>query len=271
MAMMSINNTFFISHGSPSISVDDSITARKFLKGWKEHVLEETPKAILVVSGHWETPQPTLCAVDGLFDTTHDFYGYPPPMYKLKYPAQGATELAKRAQELLKGSGFNPVFTDEERGLDQGAWVPLMLMYPEAGIPVCVLSVQMHMDATHHFNMGRALTSLKDEGVLIIGSGGVINNMKEMHHSRFEPVQSWASEFDGWLEDALTSGRFQDVNEYLKKAPHAERAQPFPDHIYPLHVALGAAGENAKAELIHRSWDWATLSYSSYKFTDSPV
>ncbi|KMT13945.1 hypothetical protein BVRB_4g077820 [Beta vulgaris subsp. vulgaris] len=261
-----IMETFYISHGSPMLAIDDSIPARHFLKSWREKIYDQKPKAILIISGHWETHEPTVNAVDRC-DTIYDFYGFPAPMYKLKYPAPGAPELAKRVQELLKESGLKRVHIDKKRGLDHGAWVPLMLMYPQADIPVCQLSIQMNKDATYHYNMGQALAPLKEEGVLIIGSGSATHNLRILNRDASGEVAPWAGEFDKWLEEALISGRHEDVNMYLQKAPHAKKAHPMPDHFYPLHVALGAAGEHAKGELVHRSWGLGTLSYASYKFT----
>nr|QED20613.1 4,5-dioxygenase-like protein [Rhombophyllum nelii] len=259
--------TFYVSHGSPMLSVEESLPARQFFKSWREKILSEKPNSILIVSAHWETDHPTLTATDGCLDTIHDFYGFPAPLYKLKYPAPGAPELATRAQELLISAGFKGARLDKKRGLDHGAWVPLLLMYPEADIPVCQLSIQLHKDARHHYNMGRVLAPLREEGVLIIGSGSATHNLRALDYKAGNGVVPWAGEFDKWLEDALISGRYEDVNEYVKKAPHAKKAHPMPDHFYPLHVAMGASGENSKAELVHRSWSLGTLSYASYKFT----
>lgn len=128
------------------------------------------------------------------------------PCYQIKYPAPGAPELARRVKELLLASGFNRVDEDKTRGLDHGAWVPLMLMYPEANIPVCQLSVQSDRDGTYHYNMGRALAPLKEEGVLIIGSGSATHNLRALEF-KGDSVVSWASEFDTWLKDALLQGR----------------------------------------------------------------
>ncbi|CAK9165847.1 unnamed protein product [Ilex paraguariensis] len=185
----------------------------------------------------------------------------------LKYEAPGAPELAKRVKEMLLASGLEQVNEDEKRGLDHGAWVPLMLMFPEADIPVCQLSVQTNKDATYHYNLGRALAPLKEEGVLIVGSGATTHNLRALRQSSDNSVASWAEEFDTWLREALLSGRYEDVNQYAEKAPHAKVAHPWPDHFYPLHVAMGAAGKKAKAELIHHSWSLNSLSYASYKFT----
>lgn len=126
---------------------------------------------------------------------------------QLKYPAPGAPELAHKVKKLLNESGFNRVHEDKKRGLDHGAWVPLMLMYPEADIPVCQLSVQTHLDATHHYNLGRALASLKDEGVLIVGSGSATHNLRSMRDNA-DSVASWAIEFADWLKDSLLNGRY---------------------------------------------------------------
>ncbi|CAL4953423.1 unnamed protein product [Urochloa decumbens] len=263
-------DTFFLSHGSPTLSIDESIPARHFFKSWLPARVagDSPPRAILVVSGHWETATPAVNVIRGSNDTIHDFYGFPKPMYQLKYPAPGAPDLAQRTKELLQQAGFGPVKEDHSRGLDHGAWVPLMLMYPDANIPVCQLSVQTDRDGTYHYNLGKALAPLREEGVLILGSGSATHNLRKMGPPD-APVPQWAAEFDAWLKDALLNGRYEDVNWYEEKAPHGKVAHPWPDHFYPLHVALGAAGESAKAEQIHQSWTNATLSYASYRFTTS--
>ncbi|KAK7268991.1 hypothetical protein RIF29_21705 [Crotalaria pallida] len=261
---MAMKETFYISHGSPTLSIDEKIPARKFLKSWKE-VFPQRPSSILVISGHWDTDVPSVNVVDHN-DTIYDFYGFPNVMYQLKYPAPGAPQLAKRVKELLHASGFSRVDEDTKRGLDHGAWVPLMLMYPEADIPVCQLSISSHKDGTYHYNMGKALASLKDEGVLIIGSGSATHNLRAMD-PRNNPPPTWAVEFNSWLIDSLIGGRYEDVNQYHKKAPYAKMAHPSPDHFFPLHVAIGAAGENSKAKLIHDTWDLGSISYASFGFT----
>ncbi|KAH8510910.1 hypothetical protein POPTR_004G135200v4 [Populus trichocarpa] len=258
-------DTVYISHGSPMMAIDESIPARQFLKSWQQTVLKERPKAILVISGHWDTKEPTVNVVN-INDTIYDFYGFPKPMYQLKYTPPGAPQLAKRVKELLMENGFKHVHEDKKRGVDHGTWVPLMFMYPEADIPVCQLSVQSDRDGTYHYNMGKALAPLKEEGILVMGSGATTHNLGAMHPEG-TPVPSWASQFDTWLKNALLEGRYEDVNHYDSRAPYGKKAHPWPDHFYPLHVAMGAAGENAKAKLLHHSWGNGTLSYASYKFT----
>ncbi|PKA51805.1 4,5-DOPA dioxygenase extradiol-like protein [Apostasia shenzhenica] len=257
-------DTFFISHGSPRMLIKE-MPARRFLESWKAEHFPAAPKAILVVSAHWETAEPAVNFIEGPNGAIHDFTNFPKHMYELKYPAPGAPEIAKRVKQLLHEAGFDGVEEDSSRGLDHGAWVPLMLMYPEANIPVCQLSVQPSKDGTHHYNVGKALAPLRDEGVLIFGSGSATHNLN-LQGPDDEPPPTWAMDFDKWLTDSLINGRHEDVKQYEEKAPNAKTAHPEPEHFYPLHVALGAAGERAKAELIHHSWGCWSISYSSYRF-----
>ncbi|KAG9457167.1 hypothetical protein H6P81_001675 [Aristolochia fimbriata] len=258
-------DTFFVSHGAPTLAIDESVPARHFLKSWQEKILATRPRGIVVVSGHWDTAEPTVNVVHRN-DTIYDFYGFPKPMYQLKYPAPGSPELAKKVKDLLTNAGFKGVKEDKRRGLDHGAWVPLMLMYPEADIPVVQLSVQSERDGTHHYNMGRALAPLRHQGVLILGSGSATHNLRAIGRDG-GPILPWALAFDTWVKEALIGGRHEDVNHYDVKAPSAKMAHPWPDHFYPLHVALGAAEEKAKAEAIHESWQLGSLSYASYRFS----
>ncbi|EAY76699.1 hypothetical protein OsI_04653 [Oryza sativa Indica Group] len=266
-------DTFFLSHGTPTLSIDDTMPAQHFFRSWLPAAVAgaQPPRAILIVSGHWETATPTVNVVRGNNDTIHDFegYGFPKSMFQLEYPAPGAPDVAKKAKELLEQAGFGPVKEDHGRGLDHGAWVPLMFMYPEANVPVCQLSLQTGHDGAYHYDLGRALAPLRDDGVLILGSGNATHNLSCMAPvAEGTPVPQWAAEFDGWLQEALLAGgRHDDVKQYEEKAPHGKMAHPSPDHFLPLHVALGAAGEDAKAELIHHSWYNATLSHASYRFT----
>ncbi|XP_027359126.1 extradiol ring-cleavage dioxygenase-like isoform X2 [Abrus precatorius] len=259
-----LKETFYISHGSPTLAIDDSVPAWKFLSSWKE-LFPPRPSSILIISGHWDTHVPTVNVVDQNH-IIEDFYGFPQAMSTLKYPAPGAPHLAKRVKELLIASGFSRVDEDRKRGLDHGAWVPLMLMYPEADIPVCQLSVSSKRSGIYHYNMGKALAPLKDEGVLIIGSGNATHNLRAMTY-RNSPPPPWATAFISWLKSSLLDGRYEEINQFEENAPYAKVAHPWPDHFFPLNVALGAAGEKAKAKLVHDSWDYGSVSYASFGFT----
>ncbi|XP_059651030.1 4,5-DOPA dioxygenase extradiol-like [Cornus florida] len=266
---MDFKETFFISHGPPTALTDKSSPVRHYMESWKEKILRQKPTSILVVSAHWRTAEPSVNVVDR-HDTIYDFVGFPECLYKLKYPAPGAPELAKRVKEVLMASGIKCVAEDNSRGLDHATWVPLMLMYPEVDIPVCELSVLTDKDGTYHYNIGKALAPLKEEGILIIGSGSTTHNLGSRLESEDGSFSSCAAEFDDWLKEALLTGRFEDVNHDEEKAPHSKRAHPKPYHFLTLHVAMGAAGENAKAELIHHSWSQNTgRSLAAYKFMTS--
>uniref|UniRef100_A0A0D3A892 Extradiol ring-cleavage dioxygenase class III enzyme subunit B domain-containing protein n=2 Tax=Brassica TaxID=3705 RepID=A0A0D3A892_BRAOL len=156
-------------------------------------------------NGDWSSPPNTVLRNS----TIHDFYGFPDPMYKLKYEAPGAIELGKRVKELLMGEGgMKRVDEDKNRGLDHGGWVPLMLMYPEVDIPVCQLSVQSSQSGIYHYNMGKALAPLKDKGVLIIGSGSATHNLRKLDFNITNgSAVPWALAFDHWLRDSLLQGR----------------------------------------------------------------
>ncbi|KAM1153082.1 hypothetical protein FF1_035577 [Malus domestica] len=175
---MAVKDTFYLSLGSPTLSIDDAIPARKLPQSWNQTVYPHKPTSILIISAHRETAVPTVNSISGRHDTIYDFYGFPKSMYQLKYPAPGSPHLANRVMQLLTSSGFGPADVDSKRGINHGAWVPLMLMYLERDIPVCQLSIQTERDAAYHYNMDRVLAPLKDEGVLIVGSGSATHNLR---------------------------------------------------------------------------------------------
>ncbi|GAQ83165.1 4,5-DOPA dioxygenase extradiol [Klebsormidium nitens] len=263
-APATIISPLFLSHGSPTLPISDTPT-RTFLEGLGRQI-SPVPKAILAVSAHWTTSEPSVTLTNAP-ETIHDFYGFPAVLYEQRYPVPGAPELARRTASLLRAAGL-PVREDKKRGLDHGAWVPLKLMYPEAQIPVVQLSVMPDKDAAFHFRLGQALAPLKEEGVLVMGSGGVVHNLGEVF-GRTPAAKgdgNWARDFADWLDLALMEKRFSDVCSYLEKAPHARRAHPSPEHFLPLHVALGAAGEDAEARQLHDSWEFKVLGLTSYEF-----
>lgn len=248
--------TLFVSHGSPMLAVDESQPAHTFLKGLGASL--PRPKAILVISAHWETAAPRITGAMHL-DTIHDFYGFPEPLYELRYPAPGEHALAKDVAQLLQP----PAGVDLVRGLDHGAWVPLMLMYPQHDIPVLQLSLQTPLGTEHHLKIGEALKRLRERGTLILGSGGATHNLREYFHggNDRQPYE----EFTEWLRDALTRGDRDALLNYRQRAPQAERCHPTEEHFLPLFVALGAGGP--KVRRLHHSFDH-TLAMDSYIFED---
>jgi len=230
------------------------------------HSLAESlprPKAILAVSAHWFTEQPLLGGATEP-ETIHDFYGFPEAFYRITYPAPGAPALADKTLGLLQAARI-PAAIDRGYGLDHGAWVPLMSFYPEADVPVAQLSVQPRLNARWHYQLGAALQSLRDEGVLILASGGATHNLREIDPTG-GPPPGWATAFDDWLGNALESHDLDTLLDWQVKAPQARRAHPSPEHFLPLFVALGAAGEGAPAARIHRGFTLGGLSMSAFRF-----
>lgn len=202
------------------------------------------PRAILVVSAHWDTPHPVL-SIAAQPETIHDFHGFPPQLYALRYPAPGAADLARRAAQLIDDAGLGPAALGE-RGRDHGAWAPLRFIYPKHDIPVTQLAVQSHLGPRHHYNLGRALAPLAREGVLIAGSGGISHNLREWRSVAQGSPPAWMSEFVSWVRLSLERGDHESLIDYVNRAPHAARNHPTDEHFLPLYVALGAAGPGAR-------------------------
>jgi len=252
----------FVSHGSPTMPLEQT-AANGFLRSLGPTL--GRPDAILMVSAHWDTGRPAVSAAERP-ETIYDFYGFPPELYRLRYPAPGAPQLAQRVAGLLKQSGL-PVDIDPARGLDHGAWTPLILMYPEADIPVTQLSIQSPLGPAHHVRLGEALRPLRDEGVLIVASGGATHNLRELRFQRGNPVpQPWTAEFNEWLADALRSRRMEDLVDYRARAPHAVRNHPTDEHLIPLYVALGAGDPGGRTQRLHSSIDSGVISMDAWRF-----
>ncbi len=252
----------FVSHGAPTLPLTD-VPARRFLEGLGAG-LPGRPRAILMVSAHWETVRPRVNAV-AINATIHDFGGFPEALYRLQYPAPGSPALARRVAALLGDAGM-PVDIDTERGLDHGAWVPLMMMYPAADIPVVQLSVQPHLGPAHHLALGQALRSLRDEGVLVIASGSFTHDLSQFRQPLPPTEPDWVREFAGWFDAALIGHRIDDLLHYRRLAPHAVANHPTDEHLLPLFVALGAGGADAPVTHLHTSTTFSVLRMDAYAF-----
>ena len=221
------------------------------------------PRAILIASAHWETELPLLTGSTRP-ETIHDFYNFPEPLYRLRYPAPGAPGVAQRARELLAGAGFDSGI-DPERGLDHGAWSPLLYMYPEADVPVTQISLQSALGPKHHLELGKALQPLHAENVLVIGSGHLTHNLRDWARGQGEPA-AYVPEFQDWVKQKLESGDFETLAAYRSLSPHGVRAHPTDEHFLPLFVALGAAAEG-KAERVYDAVDSGVLAMDAYVFS----
>ncbi len=254
----------FLSHGAPDLILSDN-PARSFFR--QLPAAFGKPKAILAVSAHWETAEPAVNAVE-TNATIHDFGGFPAELYAMQYPAPGSATLAERVAGLLKLAGF-PVRTDKQRGLDHGAWVPLIVAYPDADIPVVQLSVQSRLGPAHHLAVGRALAALRAEGVLVMGSGSFTHNIDEYVRGPRgweDGEPEWVTAFSDWLGCAILENRLDDLLRYREIAPYAEKNHPADEHLLPLYVALGAAGDRAQAQQVHRSAAGGVVRLDAFAF-----
>ncbi|BDU15799.1 DODA-type extradiol aromatic ring-opening family dioxygenase [Lysobacter auxotrophicus] len=254
--------SLFLSHGSPMLAVQDS-PAGRFLDGLGQQL--PWPKAIVVASAHFTTGQP-MVGSHAQPETVHDFGGFPAQLYALRYPAPGAPDLATGIAQRLNDAGV-PTRIREQHGLDHGVWVPLRRMYPQADIPVVPLSVMPHGDAAQHVAIGRALAPLRDEGVLVIGSGGFVHNLGELDWRHADaPLTPWAAEFAQWMREKLQARDIDALIEWESRAPHARRAHPTVEHLMPLFVALGAGGDAASVRTLHRSHEFGSLALDAFAF-----
>ncbi|MDZ7905371.1 MAG: class III extradiol ring-cleavage dioxygenase [Cypionkella sp.] len=258
--------TYFISHGGGpwpwipnmrAMFVNLEASLKAMVAEWAEK-----PRAILMISGHWEGEEAAVMAHPNP-PMVYDYHGFPPETYQIQYPAPGAPDLAARALALLKGAGIG-AHLDTTQGFDHGTFAPLAVMYPNADVPVFQISLLKSYDPAAHLAMGRALAPLREEGVVIIGSGLSFHNLR-----MFGPAAKAPSEaFDAWLGDAMAAPPTQRSQLMLdwESAPMARICHAEEDHLVPLFVALGAA-EDAKATRIYHDKDLlGGVTASSYRF-----
>ncbi len=264
--------TYFISHGGgpwPWLTAEmpgvydrlaDSLRAMP-------RELGATPRAVLAVSGHWE--EDAFAVMSGAEPPmVYDYSGFPAHTYRIKYPAPGSPEVAARVRELLARAGIG-TREDETRGFDHGVFAPLRVIYPEADVPVLQLSIRRGYDPEEHLAAGRALAPLRDEGVLILGSGLSYHNLRQ-----FGPGARGASkEFDEWLTDAVCASAGEGRNQKLRRwaeAPSARAAHPREDHLIPLMLAAGAAEDERGERVYHEDSFFGGITVSSFRFGVTP-
>jgi aromatic ring-opening dioxygenase catalytic subunit (LigB family) len=259
---------YFISHGGgPWPFIEESREKYAILTQALQDIprqLPEKPKAILMVSAHWEADGGFLIMGNPKPPMYYDYYNFPEHTYHIQYPAPGSTSLAQRVMQLLNTAQL-PCALDIERGFDHGAFVPLSVMYPQADIPVVQVSLETHFNPDLHFELGHALAPLRDEGVLILCSGLSYHNLREIRTVGAQP----SAEFDAWLQKVVVNGPPADRLDQLRqwdKAPSARRAHPREDHLMPLLVAAGAAPEETAVCVHHEVTAFANITASSFRF-----
>jgi 4,5-DOPA dioxygenase extradiol len=254
--------TLFISHGSPTFAIEPGRAGPALA------ALGATlprPKAVLIVSPHWMTREPRVATTPAP-KTIHDFGGFPDALYQLNYPAPGAPEVAARAIEVLRAAGW-AAEADPQWGLDHGAWVPLRYLSPRADVPVFQVSLPARLDGARAYAYGQALAPLADEGVLIVGSGSLTHNLYEVRFDAPEAQgETYATEFAAWIAQTLRNRDHVGLQQTMAMAPHAQRAHPTAEHLWPLMVAAGAAGADAPVTRIDGGITYGVLSMDAYQF-----
>ncbi|MCV4261605.1 DODA-type extradiol aromatic ring-opening family dioxygenase [Pseudomonas capsici] len=251
--------SLFISHGSPMLALEPGESGPVLARLASEM---PAPKAIVIVSAHWESnelivngnPQP---------ETWHDFGGFPAALFAVQYPARGLPTLSAEVVELLTANGL-PARIDSRRPFDHGVWVPLSLMYPQADIPVVQVSLPSRQGPALQTRVGQALSSLREQGVLIIGSGSITHNLRKLDwNAGPESIEPWAKAFRDWMIERLENDDEAALHDYRALAPHAVRNHPSDEHLLPLYFARGAGG---RFSIAYQGFTMGALGMDIYRF-----
>lgn len=255
--------SLFVPHGAPTFALTPGAAGAALRE---QAAALPRPRAIVMVSAHWDTAMPTV-GVAGKLDTIHDFWGFPEPLYRLNYPASGCREAANEVIEAIAAAGL-PVACDEQRGLDHGGWIPLRLMYPDADVPVIPLSLQSQGGPAQALRLGQALAGLAQRGFLVIGSGNLTHNLRDFQRAYAQGggVPAYVREFTQWLAERAAAADLDALLDYRAQAPGGAQAHPSDEHLLPFYVALGAAGPAAEARRFHVGVDDYVIAMDAYAF-----
>ncbi len=255
----------FISHGAPTLAIESG-NYQEDLRRFAKNI--DQPSAILSVSAHWEQQRPLQITASAQPETIHDFWGFPRELYDIQYRAPGNPQLARQIATKLTVSGF-PTQPNHERGLDHGTWVPLSIMYPEMSIPVLQLSIPIPRNTRELFKLGRVLSQFRQENLMIVGSGGVVHNLRlamrnfSADKKHIKP-DHWAVEFDQWVDEKLQARSFEDLLEAENKSPLFRKAAPTSEHFDPIATIIGATSKKEGIATIHASIQYGNLSLRSF-------
>ncbi|MEM1438023.1 MAG: class III extradiol ring-cleavage dioxygenase [Pseudomonadota bacterium] len=256
--------TLFLSHGAPTLAIDGS-PAHHFLRELGSRL--GAPAGIVVFSAHHDA-RPVTVTSSAAPRTWHDFGGFSPSLNAIRYPAPGDPRLASNIVSRLERAGI-PAKQDASRGLDHGAWVPLHLMYPAGAVPVVQVAIDARRDTQWHEAQGSVLAPLREDGVLLIGSGSATHDLGSFFGAP-QPLDAaapeWVTAFSEWLAVKLEAGDRDAVRHAVTQGPFGRRNHPTPEHLLPLYVALGAAGDAARAKRLHHSTAHAVLAMDMYAF-----
>lgn len=254
----------FVSHGAPMFAIEPGLAGQRLAELGREL---PRPDAIVILSPHWMTRGEVNVTASTAPETIHDFGGFPDALYQLNYPAPGAPALAAHIVDLLQSAGWKSRL-DPYRGLDHGAWVPLLYLAPEADIPIVQVSMPARLDTHQAWKLGQALKPLRDMNVLIVASGSLTHNLYEFRGATREGA-GYVKEFAAWTARTLQAGHTDQLLDYKAHAPSAERAHPTDEHFLPLLIALGAAGEDYETRVLEGGVTYGVLAMDSYLFSSN--
>lgn len=251
----------FVSHGAPTFALEPGLLGPRLEAAGAQL---PRPRAVLLVSPHWMT-RGLRVATTQAPTTVHDFGGFDRALYRIAYPAPGAPALAARTIEALRAAGW-PAEADPDQGLDHGAWVPLRFLYPQADVPVFQVSLPAGLTPAQAYALGEALRPLRDEGVLVVGSGSLTHNLHEFRMDGDGHDAAYAREFAAWIRQAVEARDDARLLQALELAPHARRAHPTTEHFLPLLVAAGAAAGATQVQTLEGGITYGVLAMDSYLF-----
>jgi 4,5-DOPA dioxygenase extradiol len=257
----SVMPTLFIGHGSPMNGIEDN----EFSRTWSAMAKEiPTPKAVLVVSAHWMTRGTQITAMESP-KTIHDFGGFPRELFEVQYPAKGDPILAKETQKLIKSTH---VELDHDWGLDHGTWTIIRHMYPKANIPILQLSIDSGQNMTYHYDLARELADLRQKGVLIVGSGNIVHNLRMLDWGKLNAPNyafDWAKQINQKMKDLILNNEHERLVKYESLGREALMAIPTPEHYIPLLYVLGLKGKNEKIRFFNDMAVGGSLTMTSVK------
>jgi 4,5-DOPA dioxygenase extradiol len=254
----------FISHGSPMVAIEEDGYTRA-LRFFGENLI--LPRGIVVVSAHWEAPTPIRVTATEKPSLVYDFGGFPEALYHLQYPCPGSRELAEEIVGLLERGGLAAA-ADANRGLDHGVWVPLRRTFPAAEVPVVEVSLPQPRTVPGLLRMGRALAPLRERGVMLLGSGGVVHNLRRVRFDyKTAPVDTWALEFDAWVAERVRDRDTEGLAAYRSRAPNSELAVPTTEHFDPIFFTMGAALPGDRLVPIFEGFHHGNLSMRSFSLS----
>jgi len=261
--MQNARNVLFVPHGAPTFALSPGAAGAALAH---EAQTFATPRAVVVLSPHWETALPTVGTGTQL-ETIYDFSGFDKRLYDIRYPATGCPEVAQLVVNALQAQGFD-VRQDPARGLDHGAWVPLRFMFPDADIPVIPLSMQTHGGPAHAYRIGQALAALAAHDILLVASGNVTHNLRDYGSARASGGQTpaYVHSFADWVHDRMRSMELDTLLNYRQANADGARAHPSEDHFLPLFTALGAAGPGAQPQAFFRGVSDYVIAMDGYRF-----